>query len=265
MLYGVKAKLKDRRSILAIMVLVAYVAVYLATTIVRPQGTGGMSGPLRVRVFASENHLVLMYPLYLIERWIRNGSFTYCAYRFNCDFEDGVYAHFWLYGDGKYSWVWYGHARVFVLFLAVSMGLTLLGWKLCRFPLWASSIIGLTCSTLVAFSFFSAEAVEMWKQESLSVKERHGGGPVLDLRVADPDGGMSAGSRSAKHPSGGGGIVGRYGFSEQVVDIRSNGFKLLFTLEKPGERIQVYPVFFPYSVVTKTNWNGFQIEGRFLE
>lgn len=265
MLSGVKAKLKDRRSILAIMVLVAYVAVYLATTTVKPQGTGGLSGPLQVRVFASENHLALMYPLYLIERWIRNGSFTYCDYRFGCDFKDGLYAHFWLYGDGKYSRVWYEDGRVLVVFLAISTGFALLGWKFRRLPLWASSIMGLTCSTMVVFAYFSAHAVEMWERQSLSIMEFHGGGPVLNLNVASPEGGGCSGSISAKYPNGGHGIAGQFRFSEQIIDISSNGFKLLFTLEQPGKRIQVYPVFFSYDVMTKTNWNGFQIEGRFLE
>jgi len=60
-----------------------------------------------MRVFASEGHLIVFYPVYLLERWIRNMSFTRASAYFNIDFEDHVYTHDYLYGDGKYSRIWY--------------------------------------------------------------------------------------------------------------------------------------------------------------
>lgn len=90
-----------------VIFVLVYIGFYLATTTVKHQGTGGMSGPLRVRVFKSEKHLMAFYPLYLVERWVRNGSFCYAQYYFNVDFDDGRYERSWLYGDGKYSRIWY--------------------------------------------------------------------------------------------------------------------------------------------------------------
>ena len=84
-----------------------YVIAYLATTVVTPQGTGGLTGPLKVRMFRSEAHLALIYPAYLVERWARNGSLIDASYHFNVDFTDGKYKWRWLYGDGKYSRIWY--------------------------------------------------------------------------------------------------------------------------------------------------------------
>ena len=84
-----------------------YIGFYVGTTRVVPQGTGGLSGPIRVRMFKSEKHLMALYPLYLIERWVRNRSLYYAAYYFNADFEDGRYDRLWLYGDGKYTRIWY--------------------------------------------------------------------------------------------------------------------------------------------------------------
>lgn len=84
-----------------------YLSFYFTTTTVQPKGKGGLSGPLKVRVFKSEKHLLGFYPIYLVERWIRNGSFTTASYYFNVNFEDERYDHNWLYGDGKYDRIWY--------------------------------------------------------------------------------------------------------------------------------------------------------------
>jgi hypothetical protein len=86
---------------------IAYLFCYLGTTKVRPQGTGGLTGPLKVRAFKNERHLIAFYPLYLVERWARNRSFRYATLYFNVDFEDGHYERLWLYGDGKYGRIWY--------------------------------------------------------------------------------------------------------------------------------------------------------------
>ena len=84
-----------------------YAILYLLTTTVTPKGTGGLTGPLKVRVFRSESHLLVFYPLYLIERCVRNLSLTDASYKFNADFRDAQYKRLWLYGDGKYSRIWY--------------------------------------------------------------------------------------------------------------------------------------------------------------
>ena len=102
-------RLKRRLAVGIGVVLLVYVGFYLGTTTVKPQGTGGLSGPVRVRVFKSERQLMAFYPLYLFERWVRNGSFCDAEYYFNVDFEDGRYDRFWLYGDGKYSRIWYDY------------------------------------------------------------------------------------------------------------------------------------------------------------
>ena len=86
---------------------IVYFGFYVLTTTVRLQGTGGLSCPLRVRVFKSERHLAAFYPIYLIERWVRNRSLFHASYYFNVEFEDGHYDHTWLYGDGKYSRIGY--------------------------------------------------------------------------------------------------------------------------------------------------------------
>jgi len=99
-----RASPKARRWMLAgVGVFFIYSGIYFGTTTVRPQGAGGLSGPLRVRVFQNEKHLIVFYPLYLIERWVRNGSFTSAVYYFNIDFKDGQYPHPWLYNDGIYG------------------------------------------------------------------------------------------------------------------------------------------------------------------
>ena len=102
-----KPHLKRRLLVGFGVVALVYVGFYIGTTRVVPQGTGGLTGPLRVRMFKSEKHLLAFYPLYLVERWVRNRSLCYAQYYFNVDFEDGHYERFWLYGDGKYSRIWY--------------------------------------------------------------------------------------------------------------------------------------------------------------
>jgi hypothetical protein len=100
--------LPKRRTLLVIGApLAVYIGIYLVTTTVRLQGQGGLSGPLKVRVFASERHLIAFYPLYLVERWIRNASFVDAVYYFNVDFKDAYYTHPWLYDDGVYGLIWY--------------------------------------------------------------------------------------------------------------------------------------------------------------
>jgi hypothetical protein len=99
---------KFRRHIwIGLGMVVVYAGFYFGTTEVRPQGDGGLAGPLRVRLFRSEKHLIGFYPLYLVERWIRNGDLCSASYYFNIEFKDGLYPHSWLYGDGKYGRIWY--------------------------------------------------------------------------------------------------------------------------------------------------------------
>jgi|GEM_PF-2699022 len=98
---------KHRIMVAAAGLFLLYLIPYLMTTTVKAQGTGGLTGPLKVRVFRSEKHLIAFYPVYLLERWVRNFSFTYASYRFNVDFQDGKFERTWLYGDGKYSRIWY--------------------------------------------------------------------------------------------------------------------------------------------------------------
>jgi hypothetical protein len=86
--------------------LVVYIGLYFGTTTVKSQGHGGMTGPLKVRVFQNERHLIAFYPLYLVERWVRNGSLDVAVYYFNIEFKDGQYPHPWLYNDGVYGEFW---------------------------------------------------------------------------------------------------------------------------------------------------------------
>jgi hypothetical protein len=98
---------KHRFKVLSAGFLLVYFAGYCGTTKIITQGTGGLTGPLLVRIFKTENHLVAFYPFYLLEQWIRNGSLTEASYFFNVDFEDRNYKRGWLYGDGKYDRIWY--------------------------------------------------------------------------------------------------------------------------------------------------------------
>jgi hypothetical protein len=106
-LFAVNWIRKHRGKVIAAGAVFVYVALYFISTTVHPQGTGGLSGPLKVRMFKSETHLLGFYPVYLVERWIRNGSLTMASYYFNVDFKDEKYDHSWLYGDGKYDRIWY--------------------------------------------------------------------------------------------------------------------------------------------------------------
>jgi len=132
-----------------------YVGLWLLTTNVVPVGTGGLTGPLKARVYQSEYHLVACYPLYLLESWIRNLSFTHFSYRFGCDFTDGTYCHTWLYGDGKYSMIWYAAPQFLGAFILGTAAFTGLG-KLRRFPWFLSLPLGLICSTLAIFAYLSS-------------------------------------------------------------------------------------------------------------
>lgn len=98
---------KHRGKVVTAGVALTYVSVYFATATVQPKVTGGLSGPLKMRVFKSESHLPAFYPIYLVERWIRNGSLTMASYYFNVEFEDESCDHDRPYGDGKYDRNWY--------------------------------------------------------------------------------------------------------------------------------------------------------------
>jgi hypothetical protein len=100
---------KKLRTILLSSACAIYLFAYITTTSFESHGPngGGLAGPISTRTFSCEMHLVAFYPLYLVERWCRNGSFTFASYYFNCRFADGNYEHDWLYGNGKYSRIWY--------------------------------------------------------------------------------------------------------------------------------------------------------------
>lgn len=104
---GVNMSRKRKLTVFAAVLFVLYLFSYFVTTTVRPRGTGGLSGPRRVRVFASEEHLMAFYPLYLAERWKRNLSIFDAHEYFNVDFADGRYRRFWLYADGQHGRIWY--------------------------------------------------------------------------------------------------------------------------------------------------------------
>ncbi len=243
-----------------------YLVAYLATTHVEPQGQGGLSGPVNVRMFRSESHLVAFYPLYLVERWSRNGSFTYCAYRFNCDFADRTYVHHWLYGDGKYSRVWYEDWQVTLGFLAVSVALGFALWKKSSCKPWQAAVVGLLCGFASVSALYSKWALRSVEWNAMTLKERHGGGPVLEQRMADPGGGSFYGTRSATSRGGGGGVSGSgegdYSFGDEVVAITTNSFRMIFRLKRPGKPDERVLIVFPFSEVTETNWNGWHIRGK---
>jgi len=102
-----RRQFKARRSIVLGALFTVYLSLYYGTTTVRSGGNGGLTGPINVRVFKNEYHLVAFYPVYLVERWIRNGSLFDAVYYFNVDFEDRQYRWVFLYGDGVYSRIWY--------------------------------------------------------------------------------------------------------------------------------------------------------------
>lgn len=99
-------KLSRRILVGTAIFMTAYVSLYFGTTSVKRQGHGGLTGPLKVRIFQNETHLIAFYPLYLLERRIRDGSDDDAVYYFNIDFRDEHYPHPWLYGDGIYTDFW---------------------------------------------------------------------------------------------------------------------------------------------------------------
>jgi len=244
-----------------------YLALYLTTTHVEPQGSGGLSGPVEVRVFQSEPLLVAFYPLYLAERWVRNGSLVSASYRFNCDFADRLYVHSWLYGDGKYSWVWYDHWLFALTFLSVVGLFVLWSWKRRSGSLVVAAIAGSLCGFAGIAAWLSPLMFKGEIENGMTAKQRHGGGPVLALRISEPGGGTSYGNRSATHLGGGGTSgtgAGDFSFEDQVVAIRTNSFLMMFHLKRPVKPNEKLLIVFPFDRVTETNWNGWHIHGKFL-
>jgi len=222
--------------------LFVYIGLYLATTTVRPQGHGGMTGPLEVRVFQSENHLVLFYPLYLVERWVRNGSFCDAVYYFNVDFRDGNYRHFWLYNDGVYGRIWYD-GPVYEYLLSVSEHIFGGGRKLP--PRWNVEV-----------------------ETNLSARITNG---ILHLVLREPidplatNYSVSVGSRSLESPvgSGSGSDATHSKFDEErLIAIKTAGFEMLFTKGSNGV-VNTNIIFFPYGETTETNVLGWRIVGNY--
>jgi hypothetical protein len=212
--------------------------------------------------------LVAFYPLYLAERWIRNRDFTYCALRFNCDFADHLYVHDWLYGNGKYSIVWYEPWPTVLCFFAISLTFALALWKKSSCKPWVAAILGLVCGFTSISAYFSQQTLKDEEWNGLTVKERHGGGPVLELKMKSATGGSLFATRSGTSQGGGGGIEGSgaddYWLEDQVIAIRTNSFLMMFRLKRPGKAGERVLIVFPFDTVTETNWNGWQIQGRFL-
>lgn len=263
------AALRARRKWLpAIVAGILYLALYLATTHVESLGNGGLGGPLEVRVFQSETHLVAFYPLYLVERWTRNGSLFYSSHWFNCDFADRLYVHSWLYGDGKYSWVWFDHWLFALTFLSVVGFFVLWSWKRRSGSLVVAAIAGSLCGFAGIAAWLSPLMLKGEIENGMTLKQRHGGGPVLALRKSEPGGGTSSGSRSAMHLGGGsstsGTGAGDFSFEDQVVAIRTNSFLMMFRLKRPAKPDEKVLIVFPFNQVTETNWNGWHIQGKFL-
>jgi hypothetical protein len=238
-----------------------YVSLHFATTSVKPMGGGGLSGPCQVRVYSSEYQLALFHPVYLVERWIRNRDLFYASYYFNCDFKDQFYANEWMYGDGNYGFVWYDNPTVLAIFWIATVCFTLGVWKLARFPFWASSVIGLLCAMLIAFSYFSHSYAKVWE---IPAPQKHFIASVLWLKATDSQGSLSRGYRSSLHQYGNNRLLFETNnLSATLVSISSNGFSLVLRHERPGADDSVCHVDFSYGAVTKTNWNSYQIEGAF--
>lgn len=191
-----------------------YLALYLATTHVKPLGSGGLGGPVEVRVFQSETHLVAFYPLYLVERWARNGSLVSASYQFNCNFADRLYVHSWLYGDGKYSWVWYDHWLFALTFLSVVGLFVVWAWKKRSGSLVAAAIAGSLCGFAGIAAWLSPLELKAQVEAGMTVKQRLGGGPVLKLRITSEDGKTTSGALRAKAGDGGGGGVSGGGMDD---------------------------------------------------
>jgi hypothetical protein len=241
--------------------LVIYVVLNFATTSVKPQGTGGLSGPMRVRVYYSEYHVALFYPVYLVERWVRNGDLFRASTYFNCDFGDQVYAHEWMYGDDKYSSIWYSHGDHFLSFFVLAACFAAGFWRLAKFPIWPATAIGFVCGTLVAFGYCSYEATRMWEWE-ISHTPSHFGRSVLWLTVTDAGGKVERGYRNSLHATGSSFFKSK-DFSAELMTVSANGFKVEFRQARRDTNALVGLIDFPYGVTTKTNWNQFQIEGAF--
>lgn len=256
------------RRLLAAGVCLPYLALYLTTTHIEPQGSGGLGGPVEVRVFRSEAHLLPFYPLYLVERWIRNGSFTSAFGWFNCDFSDRQYVHTWLYGDGKYSTVWYEPWPFALGFVLVSFCFAVVLWKKSSCQLWLATFLGILCGFAGISAFLTHQSLKNAEFNGMTVKQRYGGGPVLSLRKTEPGGGVAHGNRSATHLGGGGSLsgtgAGDYSFEDRVVAIKTNSFLMMFRLKRPGKSDERVLIDFPFDTVTETNWNGWHIEGKFL-
>lgn len=259
---------EHRGQLLAVGVCLLYLTLYLKTTHVEPQGMGGLSGPMEVRVFHSELHLLPFYPLYLAERWVRNESLTSASVWFNCDFADRLYVHHWLYGDGKYSWVWYDIWPFALGFIFVSLTIAIGLRQKSNCNLWLATLLGIVCGFAGIAAIFSHQAFKSAEWNGMTMKQRHGGGPVLELRMSEPGGGVAYGTRSAMRRGGGGSMrgagAGDYIFEDQVLAIRTNSFLMMFRLKRPDLPDERAIIFFPVNTVTETNWNGWHIHGKFL-
>jgi hypothetical protein len=258
---------EHRGQILAVGMCLLYLVVYLTTTHLKPQGMGGLSGPEEVRVFRSETHLVPFYPLYLLERWIRNQSFVYATYPFNCDFADHLYVHHWLYGDGKYSIVWYDNVEGVFVFLAVLLPLAFGLWKMSGCKVWIAGTVGIFCGFVAVCALNSQLSLKAEERNGMTVKQRLGGGPVLRLRTSNA-GGDGVEYLSSLQDSGGSGMGGAgdadYWLEKQLIVTTTNSFKVLFRLKRASKPDERAIIVFPFNTVTETNWNGWHIHGKFL-
>jgi len=233
--------LKRRLAIGFGLVAVVYVGFFVGTTTVQPQGTGGLSGPLHVRMFKSEKHLMAFYPLYLVERWIRNRSFCYASSYFNVDFEDGHYERDWLYGDGKYSRIWYDPDFGLFGLLANFVGRSEAERKL---P--AHSDVEVSPGLPASVSNAVLRIIQVTPTNATPTTYRE----------------KTSGHRSLGSPVGSGGdSVGHY-HENRLLAIRAEGFLMLFT-SRDGGVVQTNVVLFRYGEVTETNTLGWKIVGQF--
>jgi len=258
---------EHRGQILAVGMCLLYLVLYLTTTHLEPQGMGGLSGPKDVRVFHSETHLLPFYPLYLLERWIRNQSFVYATYQFNCDFADHLYVHHWLYGDGKYSIVWYDNLESVFVFLVVLLPPAFGLWKISGYKVWFAGTVGIVCGFVAVCALNSHLSLKAEERNGMTGKQRLGGGPVLRLRTSNA-GGDGVGYLSSLQDSGGFGMgdAGDAGdwFEKQLVAMTPDSFKVLFRLKRPSKPDEQAIIVFPFNTATETNWNGWHILGKFL-
>lgn len=145
-----------------------YVFTYLGTTAYKPYGRGGgLSGPLHVREFRSEYHLLPYYPLYLVERWTRNRSLTSATHHFNCDFSDAIYSNFWLYGDGGFTAIWYdwgnlGYSGCPSGFVFSVCLVAVMARGFFRSPTWVSLGYGLVIAFMIIAAHLAVLSVRFW-------------------------------------------------------------------------------------------------------